>query len=495
MINIGDYDDQDLWCGVFQGGGARGAAYPGALLALHARHQWFTAVAGSSAGAITAALVAACLDPDDILKETPRLLATIQPDGPIDRIVHTLGWRHAVRYDSNHLETALDQLLRRAVEPHSSPDSGRGGGPVSFAELFEATQVRLYVIVGDASTGVPIPFCVEATPHLGVAAAVVASCAIPVVFAPRYAAADTTTFGGLGGPVLRRLQDGGLWANFPAFTFTDQAFRTYHGLAPNLTGRVLGFTLMYNLTLPTRIDRFVDVTHHDRNLAHTLSAPHTQTVRPRTAALTAARRRLLPVICLLSAVLLLLTDPTRPELLLPAAVLLLVGVIGVGTLSWRLANLIIPNTPVALGGLFAGYAWVLATTGPGHPAPAIIVAVLALLLIMTGWMLHRVLERTTVGLHGLVTIITGQTIRPAPWVDQLPGSHLIYIQTGDLDMLSFDAPDHTIHRAVHAAHHSCTIQLDRILTGQPNDILSRVTAAHTPVSTDPVDDGRRFRRT
>ena len=485
MINIGDYNDQELWCGVFQGGGARGAAYPGALLALHARHQWFTAVAGSSAGAITAALVAACLDPDDIVKETPRLLATIQPDGPVDRIVHTLGWRHAVRYDSTALEAALDQLLRRAIEPHPSTDDGAikdgsGGDPVTFAELFDATQVRLYVIVGDASTGVPIPFCVETTPHLSVAAAVVASCAIPVVFAPRYAAVDTATFGGLGGPVLRRLQDGGLWANFPAFTFTDQAFRSYHGLVPGLTGRVLGFTLMYNLTLPTRIDRFVDVPHRDRTLAHTLSVPpdpHTQAVRPRTAVLTAARRSLLPVICLLSAVLLLLVDPTRPELLLPAAVLLLVGVVGVGTLSWRLVNLIIPTTPVALGGLFAGYAWVLATTRPGNPIVAVIVAVVALGLIMTGWMLHRVLERTTVGLHGLVTIITGQTIRPAPWVDQLPGSHLVYVQTGDLDMLSFDAADHTIHQAVHAAHSSCSIQLDRILTGQPNDILSRVIAA------------------
>jgi hypothetical protein len=98
-------------------------------------------------------------------------------------------------------------------------------------------------------------------------------------------------------------------------------------------------------------------------------------------------------------------------------------------------------------------------------------------MILGGLMLHRVLERTAVGLHGLLTIITGQTIRPAPWVDQLPGSHLIYVRTGQLGLLSFDATDHTIDQAVQTARNSCTSQLDRILSGHPNDILSRVVTA------------------
>lgn len=79
MIDIDDYTADELWCGVFQGGGARGVAYAGALAALHARHHWFAAVAGSSAGAITAALVAAGLEPDRIRAETPRLLAAVSP--------------------------------------------------------------------------------------------------------------------------------------------------------------------------------------------------------------------------------------------------------------------------------------------------------------------------------------------------------------------------------------------------------------------------------
>lgn len=156
MIKIDAYAADQLWCGVFQGGGARGVAYAGALVALHARHQWFSAVAGSSAGAITAALVAAGLEPERIRDQTPRLLACVQPDSVIDRLAQTIGWLGLVRYDSAALEHTLDRLLVSAL----SRDDDR---PVTFTELYEATRVRLYVIVGDASTGAPIPFCVETT--------------------------------------------------------------------------------------------------------------------------------------------------------------------------------------------------------------------------------------------------------------------------------------------------------------------------------------------
>ena len=45
--------------GVFEGGGAKGIAYAGALEELEAQGVSFGAVAGASAGAITAALIAA----------------------------------------------------------------------------------------------------------------------------------------------------------------------------------------------------------------------------------------------------------------------------------------------------------------------------------------------------------------------------------------------------------------------------------------------------
>jgi len=42
--------------GIFEGGGAKGVAYAGALRAMAEKKCWFKGVAGASAGAITAAL-------------------------------------------------------------------------------------------------------------------------------------------------------------------------------------------------------------------------------------------------------------------------------------------------------------------------------------------------------------------------------------------------------------------------------------------------------
>src|SRR5436190_404218 len=52
--------------GVFEGGGAKGILYAGALEGLLRRKLWFSAVAGSSAGAITAAMIAAGMMPSEI---------------------------------------------------------------------------------------------------------------------------------------------------------------------------------------------------------------------------------------------------------------------------------------------------------------------------------------------------------------------------------------------------------------------------------------------
>src|SRR3954454_18896496 len=60
---------QGLVHGVFEGGGAKGVLYVGALQGVLMRRLWFSAVAGSSAGAITAAMIAAGLQPEDMRKE------------------------------------------------------------------------------------------------------------------------------------------------------------------------------------------------------------------------------------------------------------------------------------------------------------------------------------------------------------------------------------------------------------------------------------------
>lgn len=55
--------EHDLCNGTFKGGGAKGVAYAGALEEFESHRRWFKAVAGASAGAITAALIAAGVHP------------------------------------------------------------------------------------------------------------------------------------------------------------------------------------------------------------------------------------------------------------------------------------------------------------------------------------------------------------------------------------------------------------------------------------------------
>ena len=66
--------------GVFEGGGAKGVLYAGALEGTLRRKLWFKAVAGSSAGAITAAMIAAGMTPAEIRdQKEPGLTAMARP--------------------------------------------------------------------------------------------------------------------------------------------------------------------------------------------------------------------------------------------------------------------------------------------------------------------------------------------------------------------------------------------------------------------------------
>ena len=66
-----------LWkscCGVFEGGGVRGIGHVGAACAMQEAGYQFTDLAGSSAGAIAAALLAAGYSCDELKKEMESVL-------------------------------------------------------------------------------------------------------------------------------------------------------------------------------------------------------------------------------------------------------------------------------------------------------------------------------------------------------------------------------------------------------------------------------------
>ena len=211
--------------GVFEGGGAKGIAYVGALRATEDAGLVFRAVAGSSAGAITATLVACGCRSDAIEDHMRAGLASF--GGPV-RAAFSFHRRSLL--SSRRLRAWLVSVLAERLGP---PPPGIGDW--TFAALTARTGVSLYVVTTDLAERQPLVFSPATTPQATVVDAVLASCAIPVAFpAQRMRIGDE----------VHRLADGGVWANYPAFVFTDGDFRAYHELPrEEAERRTVGFVL------------------------------------------------------------------------------------------------------------------------------------------------------------------------------------------------------------------------------------------------------------
>gem|GEM_PF-3128625 len=265
---------------VFQGGGAKGIAYSGVLEALGDRDVEIARVAGSSAGAITAALVAAGLPYATIREEVPNGLRTIANHwSPESR-----GWRHAISLGRRLVrEGALIPTEELEVWLAALLTSGEGERP-TFQSLFERTGIELNVVAANVTTSAQLVFNHVLSPKVDVAMAVIASAAIPAVFragslvGPYEAQVDMAlgplplskqlpatarSAAGTGrsavaqlGMVRETLVDGGVWANYPDFVFKDESFRQWAGL-DKLEEDIVGFTLGEHVGAPGA-DRYKD---------------------------------------------------------------------------------------------------------------------------------------------------------------------------------------------------------------------------------------------
>lgn len=235
------YEQEDTirkkFYGVFEGGGAKGVAYAGALKALQAEGCWFQATAGASAGAITAALIAAGLSPGEIEAATVEVLKLLTT-GPWSGI-----WRlragHGY-FPSRPFRRWLDQKFRSQIarKTKQMPKSG-----VTFEALFEATGIELNVVTADISARTHMIFSCHETPKCIVADAVVASSSIPYAFANHILQVPVE---GAEERVLHHtIVDGGVWANFPLYIFADKAFREFYTREPVVipSEEILGFVL------------------------------------------------------------------------------------------------------------------------------------------------------------------------------------------------------------------------------------------------------------
>jgi NTE family protein len=231
--------------GIFEGGGAKGLAHVGTIAAAQELGVQFVGVAGASAGAMVASLIAvgynakALYDPvkrtgllsgaltdlfgpgkwdewkqfsaalQNKLSTTTVLGAWLGAPSfywnwkkPITRLITEFGF-----LDTAPIEVAIDTWLR--------------GGRISIPEaqdrlLFkdlDPTKVPpLRIIASDIDGQAPIVFSREKTPEVPVARAICASIAIPFFFKPVTLEVDGER---------RTLVDGGLVSNFPVWIFDD----------------------------------------------------------------------------------------------------------------------------------------------------------------------------------------------------------------------------------------------------------------------------------
>ncbi|MDP2712540.1 MAG: patatin-like phospholipase family protein [Solirubrobacteraceae bacterium] len=172
---------------VFEGGGVKGVAYVGALEVLDDNGVLgqVDAVAGTSAGAITAALVA--------LGQTPAQLRATMLDldfskfedggleGPV-RLVEHFGWYRG---------DAFKRWLEDIVATHL------GSPGATFKQLAATGAPDLRIVTTDISSQLPKVFSATSTPDVAIADAVRMSMSIPLFFAAVRAAGSTYVDGGV----------------------------------------------------------------------------------------------------------------------------------------------------------------------------------------------------------------------------------------------------------------------------------------------------------
>lgn len=263
---------------IFEGGGAKGVAHVGALRAAEDNGLEIVGVAGASAGALVAVMVAIGLEADDIMSATDPDDHILERFGTTPTALLGLsewaGFRRLLRHGRGAAYTgaALGLILNFLLAPrimlalvrdvrrlgHFSSDTIRvfvnqvirdrlttirdeAGldwdipAQPTFADLARGwpTVIPLKIVATDVDRGRLEIFEAGTTPNVVVAEAAAASIVIPLVFRP--AAMPSFRPG--------RFADGGLVANLPVWTFSEEKLayeREHAGVAPV---PVVGFDL------------------------------------------------------------------------------------------------------------------------------------------------------------------------------------------------------------------------------------------------------------
>jgi NTE family protein len=206
-----DYPYKNL---VFEGGGVKGVAYGGVFEVLEQLQitPQIEAVAGTSAGAITATMMSLNYSAAEFLKimmtlDFERFEDGCDLIGPF-RLVRHFGWFKG-NYFLNLMESFIEQKTRDSQKP--------GNGRATFRDLVEKYRDRhfkkLFVFGTNLTQQAVQKFSYETTPDVAVADAVRISMSIPFFFEARYYEQNGSN---------DAYCDGGVLNNYPIDTFDEQ---------------------------------------------------------------------------------------------------------------------------------------------------------------------------------------------------------------------------------------------------------------------------------
>lgn len=243
---------------VFEGGGAKGIAHIGALKALEEYpHIKVDRVAGSSAGAIMAALISCGYKADDLLKIKDGKcygifsypvdeMLEIEDISKLDRISRLFKWNKvglalalAYGYASLHKRHGILRSGKLAdwLDKMLSQRFGKESGNLTFEDMEERAPVIVASNVSGQTISVfqwrkqPANHSETEVNKMRIADAVTASAAIPVAFEHGLAVGNDPD-------TENAVVDGGLLSNFPAWAF-DEGRDLPHNRIP-----ILGFSLV-----------------------------------------------------------------------------------------------------------------------------------------------------------------------------------------------------------------------------------------------------------
>lgn len=203
---------------VFKGGGVRGIAYMGALEVLDEYRivENIERVAGTSAGAVAAALLALRLP----IPETRDLFNTLElpkitqsTSSPAQKLIPRLAEQNSAQrfitkygwYSSEYFY----QWLMSVIADHC-----QGNGRASFKEFKDGGFRDLHIVAANLSRQRSEVFSFENTPDVAVADAVRMSMTIPIYF-------EALRFDGQSFGTGDYYVDGGLFDNFPTHIFDE----------------------------------------------------------------------------------------------------------------------------------------------------------------------------------------------------------------------------------------------------------------------------------